>query len=393
MKKKISEKNSAAEKAEEKKISEETEKNSTEAEKKPGKKFPRWAKILLTVLGTILLVLAILAGIAAWYVNSRLDLIQYDPETAPTEIPVTETEPEKPSEETAAPVTETEPEPTQTEPKYFDKDVINLLLLGTDERDMDFSDDARADCIMILSLNLREHTIKLVSIERGVGVPIPGHYTDLITHSFRYGGAQLTLDSVRNCFGVDVDRYIRVNFQTFKKAINAIGGVDIELSEREADGMNEALIDSKKPEYLVHEGLNHMDGYNALRYSRMRYIDSNWQRIERQRNTVQAILNKVKKLKPRELDTLISTVLPLIRTNLTKDEIIGLIWELPGFLTGDTTIGQMTVPIADTFWGETGENGVGYLGVDFEANQQALHDFFYGEETEETGTTETTETD
>ena len=146
---------------------------------------------------------------------------------------------------------------------FADEDVLNILLIGTDERteavnDADafthlnqldgtegtteFSDDARADAMILVSLDLRDHTIRLVSIERATGVPIlldgfEGQY-DWITHTFRYGGPKLTMDTVEDCFNVEVDHYVRVNFNSFVQIVDAVGGVDIEITDLQAKALN-----------------------------------------------------------------------------------------------------------------------------------------------------------
>lgn len=93
-----------------------------------------------------------------------------------------------------------------------DDDVVNILLIGTDEHTQDFSENARSDSMMIASINKRTKSAKLVSLERGMGVPVlAGEYEgqyDWLTHIFRYGGADLLLETVRTCFRVDVDRYV-----------------------------------------------------------------------------------------------------------------------------------------------------------------------------------------
>ena len=343
-----------------------------------GKKGKKWWKILLIVLGAILLLLALLAGIIALYINSRLNLISYDEGTkAPADSQTESGFPgtghvdagQKPGENSPA-----EKDPIAA----TDKDVINILVLGTDERTSEFNENARADSITLVSLNLKKHTINLASIERGVGVPIPGRYDDLITHTFRYGGSRLTLDTVRDCFHLDVNRFIRINFHAFREIIDTIGGIEINLTSAEAEAINAGLQTD-----TFSSGLNYMDGRAALEYSRLRYIDSNWQRIERQRNVIQAVYNKVRTLGLSDLDELISTVLPMVQTNLTKSEIVDLMWEMPGFLTKNIEMGQMTVPIPGTSWDKTGEDGTGLLGIDFEANSEALHEFFYGDKKEE----------
>lgn len=256
-------------------------------------------------------------------------------------------------------------------------DVFNILLLGTDERTKEFNVNARADSMMILSLNLKEGTAKLVSLERGVGVPIEGRNIDLLTHTFRYGGAELTLKTVQDCFKVDVDRYVRVNFNVFEQIINAIGGVDINLTEAECQGLNGQVYTNARTKAHVTPGINHLDGYDALQYARIRFIDDDWHRIARQRNVVQAVVNQAKNLSLSEINNVADTVLPMVMTNLTKTEIANLIFHAPKFL--GVQIEQMTIPTADTCWGAVGVDGRRYIGVDFEANAKTLQEFFYGE--------------
>ena len=104
---------------------------------------------------------------------------------------------------------------------YKDKNYLNILLIGTDKRTENFSNNARGDSCMIMSIGKKDGSLKLTSLERGMGVPIldgkyKGQY-DWLTHTFLYGGADLMMREVRECFKVDVERYIRVNLATFKK--------------------------------------------------------------------------------------------------------------------------------------------------------------------------------
>ena len=257
----------------------------------------------------------------------------------------------------------------------------NILLLGTDERTEEFSENARADTIMVLSLNTKEHTMKLVSIERGIGVPIPGRNDDWITHTFRYGGAALTMQTVRDCFKLDVERYVRINFNFMSKAIDTIGGVDIELTQEEADHLNTSkknYYESGSDIQTVTAGWNHMNGDTATAYARIRKIDSDWTRIERQRTVVQAAINQVKNMDILTLNKLADELLPMIQTNLTKSEITSLLLEMPGFISAGAQMEQMTIPTYETCWNSVGVDGRKMIGVDFEANAQILKEFFYG---------------
>lgn len=324
----------------------------------------------------VVLVLILLLGLCLWlYYDGKLGLIHYD--DGSREIDISASAPAEdldlPDMGEAPPDAEERGQLPEGE-VAFDSDVVNILLLGTDERTEEFSDNARADSIMILSLNLKAHTIKLVSIERGIGVPVPGRNDDWITHTFRYGGAALTMKTVQDCFKVDVDRYVRVNFNAFEKGINILGGIDITLTPKEAQALNVEIKEEK-----LHPGLNYLNGSLALRYSRLRRIDSDWKRIERQRAVIQAALNKAKEKSIFTLNELADTILPMVQTNLTKAEITSLLWNLPGFLNEEGLIEQMTIPTYDTCWNDVGIDGRKLIGVDFTANAQILQEFFYEE--------------
>ncbi len=346
-------------------------------------------KTILYVVSGILLLVLIIGILVFGYVNSKLDKIQYD--DGNREIDTTT---EYPDDE-ALDISDLPTAPNSTDDNCSEvdefealatDDVFNILFLGTDERTSQFNENARADSIMVVSINGKEHTIKLASIERGIGVPVPGRNDDLITHTFRYGGAQLTLNTVQQCFDLDIDRYVRINFNMFIQAIDAIGGVDIDLTQLEADGLNGKVYTNATVKVPVSAGTNHMDGYSALQYCRLRFIDSDWQRIERQRKTIRAVVDKMKTLSLSEIDNLVDTILPMIQTNLDKKEIASLMLEVPSFLQNDICISDMTIPVKGTYWGHTGVDGRNMFGVDFKENARILHEFFYATQAEENGT-------
>lgn len=244
---------------------------------------------------------------------------------------------------------------------YSDRDVTNILLIGTDERTKDFDPYARADSIMVLSLNQKSHSVRLVSLERGMTVSIPGRKNDLLTHTFHYGGAKLVMKTVRTHFNLDTERYIRVNFSVFEKLVNTVGGVDITLTAKEAEALNGILTQK------VTEGGNHLDGAGALQYARLRSIDSDWGRVKRQRKVIASIKKKMKKQSLGELDDIATACLPYVQTNLTSLEFADLLLNLTNYANGDFK--EMTIPKKGTF------NGLG--DVDFEANSRILRNFLY----------------
>ena len=303
-------------------------------------------KILLIVVGVLLLflILAVIAGI--WfhrYLDQKLDKISYTPAEAYVHPEFTEEERELLEEESRKEkesgelieTSETAPEGDVTK----DDDVINILLLGTDERLPYTSDPGRADAIQVISLNCSTGEVKLISFERGIMVPVPEHDIDLLTHAFRWAGPEYMLSIFRDYFLLDMAGYAQVDFEAFIEIIDAIGGIDVELSEVEA-----WAIDKEFP-YHTHlkEGVNRLNGEYALKYCRLRSIDSNWHRIERQRTAIQAAMDRAKSLSLKELDALADVVLPLIHTNLTKEQISDLLLHANKYL--GATAEQMTVPL------------------------------------------------
>jgi LCP family protein required for cell wall assembly len=257
-----------------------------------------------------------------------------------------------------------------------DDHVINILLIGTDDNGKNFSTNARGDSCILFSVNAQgDHpVISLVSFERGMGVPIlDGQYKgqwDWLTHTFRYGGAELMLREIQECFKVDVDYYVRVNHRAFEAGIDAVGGVDVYFDEAEALYFRDGNI---SPD--IYAGMNHLDGKLALNYARLREIDSDWTRIQRQREVIFSALDQVKKMNLSEIDGLINELLGLVRTNLDEQTITKLLLLAPSLPNAEFQ--QMTIPQKGTYGGMTGMGGRPLFAVDFETNAQILHDFIY----------------
>ncbi len=262
----------------------------------------------------------------------------------------------------------------------FDKDVLNILLLGTDERTEEFSTKARADSIMILSFNKKDNSVKLVSLQRGMGFQVPdgiykGQY-DWLTHLFRYGGAEMMMQAISNSLKIDVKYYVRVNFNTFTQLIDSVGGVDIELSALEAAGLNGEVRTNVLSKNKMHEGLNHLDGHDALQYSRLRYVDSDWNRVKRQRNVIQTVVKSTENMSIKEINDMLDEVLPLIQTNMKPSEILSMVRYVPAVLGEDFE--QMTIPQKGTYGSMEGMGGRTLYAVDFDKNSKLLHEFLYG---------------
>ncbi len=332
---------------------------------KKGKK----GKIVALIL--IFLVVVVLAS-AFVFVKGKLNMIQYDDGKKDYDVSI-EAGDEDEIDLDLSGLDEVDPQGIPSGEVYKDENVLNVLILGTDERTKDFSDNARSDSMILLSINKKEHTVKLVSLERGMGVPIlegpyKGQY-DWLTHCFRYGGADLVMEEVRECFKVDVDHFVRVNFTSVKYIVDLIGGIDVNITAAEAEHLN------LTPGRNFTAGVNHFNGEVALAYARLRSIDSDWQRVKRQQSVIQACADKVKNSNISTLNNLLNQILPMIQTNFTQGEIAKLMFIAPDFL--GVEFERMTIPEQGTYGGMTGMGGRKMFAPDFAENARILREFLY----------------
>lgn len=251
--------------------------------------------------------------------------------------------------------------------------IINILIIGTDELLPDSDDLGRGDVTMLCSLDRTSGDVKLVSFERSTAVPWQGHGDVMLTNSFTYGGAELTTECVRSCFRVDIAGYIHFDFQSFCEVIDALGGVDIGLTREEA----EALTEDTYTEVWFSEGTNHLDGEGALRYCRLRRIDDNWQRVERQRKTVQAVLTATRSLRLSQIGELAEAVLPMIDTDLSMRQLASILLAAPKFVGAQAE--QMTIPDRERIYVHDGHDK-DVTGCDYKYESDRLSRFLYGDE-------------
>lgn len=340
----------------------------------------------------IILIVASLGTAAGGFTLDKLNLIQFsDGKSVGTEPINPEDDAGLVTEEELASLDYVESYPGLPNGEiYKDKNVVNILLLGTDERTRYFNDNARSDTMMVVSVNKQANTIKLVSIERATGVPIlEGQYKgqyDWLTHCFRYGGESLIIKEIQSCFLLDLQGYIRTNIYSFIKLIDAVGGVDVELSPAEVDYINN-WYNYEYARYHVDEmgirtklqwvnvGWNHLMGPTAMLYARCRQIDNDFGRMSRQRIVIESAFSQIKNLSIPELNNLLNTMLPLVQSNLTKSQMAGLMLEVPSFK--NASFDTMVLPEKGTYGRMTGMEGRSLFAPDFEKNVADLKEFLY----------------
>ncbi len=192
-------------------------------------------------------------------------------------------------------------------------DIINILLIGQDRRPGEGR--ARSDSMILCTFNNKTDSLTLTSFMRDMYVQIPGYEDTRINAAYALGGMDLLDNCLKVNFGVHVDGNFEVDFTGFESVIDALGGVDIELTSSEAGYLN------RHNDFYLSDGMNHLTGKEALAYSRIRYIDDDFCRTNRQRNVLNAVFAACKNMDSAKLWNLLNTVLPMLTTDMTEQEI------------------------------------------------------------------------
>lgn len=251
-------------------------------------------------------------------------------------------------------------------------DVKNILFLGLDRRNPNQS--CRSDCIMIVSIDRTNKKIKITSLMRDMYVPIPGHDKNRVNAAYAFGKALLTIKTINTNFGLDIRDFVIVDFQSFKKVIDEIGGVDIYVSEAEAKILNK-YINKHNSDGYEKEGVRTLNGRQTVAYSRIRYVgNADYERTERQRRILNEVYKKVKSQNALEIMDTVSTILPYVETSLSNKEIIELAKEVIKYDTDE--IVQYRLPVNGTYRSRT-IKGMAVLVPDIEANKNKLYEFIY----------------
>ncbi|MCI7638761.1 MAG: LCP family protein [Clostridiales bacterium] len=316
---------------------------------------------LLIVVGILLAVLLIGAIAAVIYWNHMLNLLGNASEhTVPT-LSQEELDAILGTEETEIPTTS----PEDTWPQVVsDQNITNIMLVGQNYREDE--PHKLSDTMLLCSINRETHTLTMVSFLRDLYVPLPayaGHGGGRNRINVCYalgstwtrsseGGMEMLAKCIEQNFGVHVDHSIEISFDTFAEIINAMDGVDVVLTEEEA----QYLTDHVGYVGSFQEGENALMGYDALAYARIRKIDGDRQRAERQRAIVTSLIEKCRHMGILELHNLATRILPLIITDMTSEEITDYLWELIPMVK-DIQLASLTIPVSNdilpnSVWGK-----------------------------------------
>lgn len=261
--------------------------------------------------------------------------------------------------------------------------VTNILLIGNDSREN--GEDGRSDAMILLSISNKTKTIRMTSLLRDMYVEIPGHDGNRLNAAYAYGGPKLLMETIELNLGICVNRYVLVNFEAFANLVDAVGGVDLELTNEEVQLVNGYLVEynmlTGKPEgtdYLDASlsGMIHLNGPQALAYSRNRYIGTDFGRTQRQREILSGVLKNLPGALIKNPKQLADGMLPNLTTNLTGTECYLLSLQAGKLLRYD--IEQGSVPVEGSYQNAT-IRGMAVLQVDFEKNKEYLRSSIYGD--------------
>lgn len=244
--------------------------------------------------------------------------------------------------------------------------VKNILLIGLDKEN---GGVARSDTMMLMSIDTKNNTIKLTSFLRDLWVYIPGYYNSKLNASYAFGGPQLTVDTIESNFKTDIDHFILVDFEMFEQIIDSLGGVTVDITEKEAKYL------TSDTRVKVSAGENTLSGEWALIYARIRKLDSDFNRTGRQRKVITAIIEKATKSNPLTLAAMVSKIMPLIETDISPLELTVFAFSSLAYIHYD--IEQLQVP-ADNTYSSQMISGQAALVPDIEKNIKNIHEFIYG---------------
>lgn len=340
------------------------------------KKSKRWLKVLLIVLIVLVVLVAALFVGANMLLKSYAGMTTKVPETNPTTASTTGTTDPVPGTD---PVESDPAESTgETEPTWPEvvatQNVTTIMLVGQNYREGE--EHYLSDTMIMCTINRDTNTLTMTSLLRDLYVPIPAyaghgpgrnrinvcyHMGTIWTGSVK-GGMEMLALCVEQNFGIPIDHTVEVDFVAFEKVIDLMGGVDIDLTQAEADYLNsDACAYYGFDEFSA--GPQTLNGLEALAYARIRAIDGDFQRTNRQRNVINSLIQKCKTMKLWDLHKLATEILPMITTDMTDDEITNYIWEFIPMLANLNIVSQKVPLEKDQMNGDWSYSGKEVEGI------------------------------
>ena len=328
---------------------------------KKTKKLPKWTKIVLCIFSAIILTIAALYTYSYYTVNNIVNKSE--------KIDLKEDELGVVDEE---------------ELKQYDDytEIINIALLGIDSTD---STSGRSDSIMVATLDPIHNKLKLTSFMRDSYVNISNYGYDKLNHAYAYGGANLAINTLNTNFGLNITDFVAVDFASLPKIIDSLGGITIDITEEELNYINGYInninsVSATNSPIITTPGAHHVDGAQALAYSRIRYTSGgDFKRTERQRTVLTALFNKALNVPATQYLDVISTLAQYATTNLNTNEILKLATKIGSMGLNGVTVEQQRFPI-DGYCEGTMIDGIYYLTFDATATRTQVMNYIFNDQ-------------
>lgn len=355
------------------------DRRSSRGRKHKKKRMPGWQKAIIVILA-VLIVLMGAAITVVLYANGMLNRIHRV--SIGSESRVEENFDQDADGSDTTTDDQVEFATTKVDP---DEDVVNFLLIGRDTGTMGdevrTEERGRSDTMMVVSLNRKTQQISIVSLMRDCYVQIPGYKNNKLNAAFSFGGYELMNETVEENFGITINHDVGINFDGFQEVVDKLGGIDVTLTQDEAEYM--ALWDF--PDMV--EGVNHMTGEQALAYARSRYVSTgkeanDFGRTYRQRVVVTAVFKELMSRPITEVIDILNSIMEHVETDITSNaDILSYAYEVYNYGLDD--LQAYRLPQDGEYQDET-INKMAVLTLDWDAAQQHLRDWLYSDTPVET---------
>ncbi len=262
-----------------------------------------------------------------------------------------------------------------TNPPPEIKEITNILLLGVDSRNPE-EENGLSDTMIILTIDRKQNSVKLTSILRDCYTYIPDReYPNKINAAYSFGGPELALRTVNRTFRLNIEKYVVVNMYGLISLIDMVGGIEVDVSQAEIRAIKRDVRDMEN-HWISEPGLQTLTGPQAVAYSRIRKLDSDWKRTERQQKVLIELFSVFKDIGTVKKTQFIQSGLSYVKTNLTPAEITYLGIDVYPKMSNE--IKQLQIPMEGTY--KVNEVGSWHMVVDYNLVIPQLYDFIYGEQ-------------
>lgn len=258
----------------------------------------------------------------------------------------------------------------------------NIALFGVDARDGELGKGTRSDSIIILNINQDTQEIKLISVFRDTYLNLGNDSYNKCNAAYAQGGPEQAINMLNTNLDLDITDYVTVGFGGLIDAVDALGGIEMEITDKEISHLNNYQLSMARDmgvDYIPIEnsGVQLLNGMQATAYCRIRYGGGDdFRRAERQRNVLTAMMNKAKSASVSELTDMVNAILPQVQTSLGLEDILSVL----GSVAGYNVVASDGFPFADSRVGvRIGSKGDCIIPDDLEENVIVLHDLLYPE--------------